>query len=272
MSPASMPSMKPPRLDLQSNGPAQLQANAVQRNQYGQDFTFSERADLDMGSNMEQEFDNRIGPERQAALTDHALYLIEEYKQDAGRVRRSRQRYYLTYDDFGAIATRLGNSQGMNEIEKAFTWGEIIHQRDQLYYINNEGVNPAVIDTGIFGARAGNTHIHTHIPFEDNYHGRWGGVQGDENVDLSTVPVPSWGDQAYVNSLPDRDTKSEGPNRLSRAYKKVLENESKGGVKGWAGANRGDAEASFASIETMRSYRRGGFGAFASEWNSNMRR
>ena len=264
---ACLPGEQPPQFDIGSNDSVQLQASAVQRNQYGQDFTFSERVNLDMGKDMEAEFDNRISPNRQAALTDHALYLIEQYKRDAGRVRRSRQRYYLTFDDFGAIATRLGNAQGMNEIEKAFTWGEVIHQRDRIYYINNAGVNPDVVDTGIFGTRAGNTHIHSHIPFEDNYHGRWGGVQGDENVDLTTVPVPSWGDQAYVDYLPERDTKSEGPNRLSKAYMKVLENESKDGVKGWAGANRGDAEASFASIETLRSYRSGGF---AATWNDRM--
>lgn len=195
---------------------------------------------LPLGSEMGEYFNDNISKVRQAQLSELHRELVDQYLENGE----------LSHSDIGEILDDLRDMDTLSDVEKAYVWTELADNKEEGawiiiggsegdYVINNGGVNPDVIDSAFFNGDA--TQVHTVVGFTDGYHGRMGGITGDNGA----------------------------------AEIEIEEHEAGRGLPRWMGIpryspNEGDANASNATVDAFRGFREDGFDKFADRWQDNM--
>jgi len=196
---------------------------------------------LPLGKNMRTYFDYNISALREGQLFQMRDNLVNKYLQNGE----------LSHADIGNILDDMRDIDTLSDIEKAYVWSVLAENKEGgswilgkggeegEYIINNDGVNPDVIDSAIFNADA--TQIHTVVEFTDNYHGRMGGKAGDNGAAEAEI---------------ENTEKGRGFPRWWRIPR--------------LSPNEGDANASLAMVDAFRGFREGGYDEFADRWQDNM--
>lgn len=121
--------------------------------------------ELPLGEGMGQYFEDNISAERQQDLTRWSRELVEEYLQDGE----------LSHTNMGQILDDISAYDTISDVEKAYMWTAIADNKEEGswifgvggaegdYKINNNGVNPDVIDSAYFNGDA--TQVHTVVGF-----------------------------------------------------------------------------------------------------------
>ncbi len=273
---------QPPPVQLQASRgqlPQQEDLQIAMANR-GHDWTPDQRAGLNLGDQLGPDLNRRVPAGRQAELRQYARDLMDRYSDKPNPTHPNRPGpTYLDFVDFSAMLDEIVDHDS-NTVEKVVIWNHIgIYARD--YGIRNRGLHEDFHEP----IAKWDSHKHIILPFTDDYHGHYGGAEGDENVDLSSVDPPHWidldnsDDRTWWNNLPNRDSMSHGPGKISEAYAEVLFRENRDSeifrgrriINGYLGAHRADAEASFATIENIRAFRWGGFSGFANSFDRQVR-
>jgi len=197
--------------------------------------------EIPFGSGMGQYFNDNITEDRQKDLNGWSQELVNEYLHEGE----------LSHTNMGQILDDLSDLDTLSDVEKAYMWTTIANNKEDGawifgiggaegdYKINNDGINPDVIDSAYFNGDA--TQGHTVVGFDDGYHGRMGNTSGDNGA----------------------------------AESEIIDHESGKGLPSWMGIprlspNEGDANASLATVDAFRGFREGGFNEFADRWKDNM--
>lgn len=193
---------------------------------------------LPLGEGMQEVFDEYLSPHQQATLNSLADNLIDKYKD--GKV---------SHTEIGMILDEIAAMDNLTDIEKAYLWTQIAdskgvpgflhtpkNHQDGDYDITNGGVNPSVIDDGLFMENT--TLIHTVVGFLDELHARLGGPEGDNGAAEEEIADREF---TWIPSIVPAK-----------------------------GNNPGDYEASMAMINAFRAFREGGFDDFAAVWKEGM--
>ncbi|MBP6749998.1 MAG: hypothetical protein KA144_10200 [Xanthomonadaceae bacterium] len=154
----------------------------------------------------------------------------------------------IDYKEFSGIMMHLAKRTDLDDLKKAFVWSEIADAKGKAeglkgnfaggkYQIELDGVNPQVIDSGLFGFRRQNTPGHNILSFADGYHGF-----GKKTSEISM-----------------------GYETKDSAYKRIEKKE------GW---NPGDAHNSKAMVDAFHAYKDAPqntkFNAFSEMWMKGM--
>lgn len=227
---------------------------------------------INNGPGIVEDYDERISSFRKNELQDFAQVLVVRHGEGFPGKR-------LTYFDLANLIDELSNQTNLSDIEKAYTYDEVYQLRGRLFALNNEGINPNLIDPTV----PRNSHKHILVPFTDGYHARVSREEFDFLIQQTPDLQPRWYNNAnpehvaWWNGMPAADSKSEQPGTISQAYRIVLARENIGpedGPFGWLrgplGNSLEDARASMNTIETFRAFRSGGFDAFATQWRIRM--
>lgn len=173
----------------------------------------------------------RVADDREDVLTQRAGALLFQH------ARRGVRGYQMDFTDFGNILNAINDSSyyGTNSHEKAVVWNSVVVKlyQSRSIRVTTTGLNPDAIDRWGTGVPWG----HIVVAFVD---GRHGSVGGPDSYTDSTL------EQAW-NEIVAYETVGVGGVRLA--------------------FNRGDAVASYYTVQTMFAFREGGFAAFARKWN-----
>lgn len=256
------------------------------------DWTPEERENLDLGKALRPDLAERLSPECLADTESYARELLEgETCKTTNQGRNGKVTSCegnLSYGDFPGMMEQIG-SDLPTDVQRVAAYNEVADGALESG-VDNRDLKPNLIEPALPWESA----KHTIVPFDDNYHGRLGGIQGDAKETFNDQPVPSFVDSHEMDwhkGLPEADSMSPGGDHLSHGYSEVLRRESippdQDGkflsnlgncmnplseencsldldilARRIAGGSRQDAEASMSTIENIRDFRKGGWDAF----------
>ncbi len=257
------------------------------------DWTAEERAELDMGTDIRADLSERISPECEAEVEEYAREIFNEEASCSVRPQHGRNPEVelctgdIDYTDVHGMMEQFGEDLP-TDVQRVVAYNEMFegverHSGGFSSIVDHRDLNPDMHDP----VAAGSSWKHTIVPFDDNYHGRIGGVDGDAMEPWSEQPTPTFLDQGseadmdWLNGLPMADSMATGEDQISTAYAEILRRESiPPGVTLWNNPDLflrrsiagtfPDAQASLGTIENFRDFRSDGWGAFTDGFRDRM--